>query len=318
MTDDAATEPPSAHSQPDGRDRSKDSRWYEPELPELQPDARELLEKHSGLAPTAVEPHIYAIVSPRPSSQLVLMIIIPPHEQRDKAWQIFPYPCIGGFRFLSLTLAASREYAALLTTLRRPGACFLDLGCCFGTEIRKLVFDGVPPENCVGTDLRPEFFDIGYELFRDRERMRGARFFAADIFDESCAEFQALEGKVDVVCAGSFFHLFDLPGQTKAAERVAKLLRRNAGDGGGAASAAVVVGRQVGSVSPGLKAREGVTEKGMYRHDARTWREMWDGVGRKLGVEFEVECRMEEAPRFNHGKGDADMRMLYFTVKMLG
>nr|POE63742.1 methyltransferase trt5 [Quercus suber] len=255
-TDNAATPQPAAAKDQVGS-RSKSSKWYDQEILELQPAARELLEKYSGIPPADVEAHI--------------------HDIRDKAWEIFPYPCIGGFRFLSLTLSASHDYAALLATLRAPDACVLDLGCCFGTELRKLVFDGVPPQNCVGTDLRQEFFELGYELYRDRERMAGARFFAADIFDAESAELAALDGRVDVVCAGSFFHLFDLEGQTRIAERVVR-----------------------------------------YRHDVQTWREMWDRVGRTAGVEFEVKCRMEDAPWVQHRSAESDAKILYFTVKMLG
>lgn len=50
----------------------------------------------------------------------------------------FPYPCIGQFRFLSLGIANSPHYDEVLQRLR-GGEKLLDVGCCFGQEIRKLV-----------------------------------------------------------------------------------------------------------------------------------------------------------------------------------
>lgn len=37
----------------------------------------------------------------------------------------------------------------------RPNALFLDLGCCFGNDVRKVVSDGWPVGQCVASDLRP-------------------------------------------------------------------------------------------------------------------------------------------------------------------
>ena len=53
---------------------------------------------------------------------------------------------------------------------------FLDVGCCLGTDMRKLVFDGVPAQNLVGIELRQQYIDLGFDLFRDRNRL-GAKIF---------------------------------------------------------------------------------------------------------------------------------------------
>ena len=42
--------------------RSKDSPWYDKEIEELQPAARELLEKYAGVPSQDVLPHIYKLV----------------------------------------------------------------------------------------------------------------------------------------------------------------------------------------------------------------------------------------------------------------
>lgn len=37
----------------------------------------------------------------------------------------------------------------------RPGALFLDLGCCLGHDVRKAVADGFPITQAIGSDLHP-------------------------------------------------------------------------------------------------------------------------------------------------------------------
>ena len=45
--------------------------------------------------------------------------------------QIFPYPCIGGFRFARLKIAKIPAYPRIFELLNnRPDAIFLDIGCC--------------------------------------------------------------------------------------------------------------------------------------------------------------------------------------------
>ena len=59
-------------------------------------------------------------------------------QQRKEAFAVYPYPCIGNFRFLDLSLHASKAHDEVIDRVRE-GAKFLDLGCCFGQEIRYLV-----------------------------------------------------------------------------------------------------------------------------------------------------------------------------------
>jgi hypothetical protein len=58
--------------------------------------------------------------------------------QRAKAFSIFPYPCIGMYRFLDLSILSTDVYPEVLRRLK-GGEKLLDLGCCFGQEIRQLV-----------------------------------------------------------------------------------------------------------------------------------------------------------------------------------
>ncbi|KAF9734977.1 methyltransferase domain-containing protein [Paraphaeosphaeria minitans] len=57
------------------------------------------------------------------------------------------------------------------------------MACCFGQGIRQLVADGAPPENIFGCDLRKEYVELGYQLFRDHGRLHG-QLLTADIFEK--------------------------------------------------------------------------------------------------------------------------------------
>ena len=37
----------------------------------------------------------------------------------------------------------------------RPGALFLDIGCCVGCDVRKPVADGFPVDQVIASDLHP-------------------------------------------------------------------------------------------------------------------------------------------------------------------
>ena len=82
----------------------------------------------------------------------------------------------------------------------------VDLGCAFAQDIRQLVCDGVPAENLYGVELDERFIDLGYGLFLDKEKLRSL-FVVANVLEEH-SDLDRLDGKVDVVYASQFFHLF--------------------------------------------------------------------------------------------------------------
>jgi SAM-dependent methyltransferase len=160
--------------------------WFDesPKEGQISPAARKLLETYSGISPENVESHVVKI--------------------RNEAWNILPYPCIGQFRFLDLSLNTTAEYPEILHRLSQ-GQRLLDMACCFGQEIRQLVADGAPAENIYGCDLREEYISLGYKLFKDEDTLR-TKFLLADILDPTSplAEFKS---HFDMIYAGSSFHL---------------------------------------------------------------------------------------------------------------
>lgn len=198
-------------------------------------------------------------------------------EVRDRAYKSYPYPCLGRWRFLELDLASHPLYhSEILPALAKHTGeewLFLDLGTCLGQDVRKLIFDGADPLRIYGADLRPEFIDIGYSLFRDEEKFPREHFIApADVFDRSPESELArkCDGNVGILHSSAVFHLFGLEGQRAVARRCLQLLdlRRKR---------ALLCGAQVGNVNAGEFPgwRGGGTR---YRHNEESWREMWEAV----------------------------------------
>ncbi|RMZ80128.1 hypothetical protein DV737_g3191, partial [Chaetothyriales sp. CBS 132003] len=131
-------------------------------------------------------------------------------------------------------------------------------------DLRKLIWDvstaaKAPPTgtqelnlNVFGADLKPEFIDIGYELFADEATLPRSQFITpADVFDDAAdAPLARLDGKVSVVNCTCVFHLFDWDGQ------------------------ALVVGTQIGDVNPGEHKRM-MSDAKRYAHNDETWEKLW-------------------------------------------
>ncbi|KAF2171180.1 hypothetical protein M409DRAFT_18297 [Zasmidium cellare ATCC 36951] len=263
----------------------KMSRWYKPDL-DINQSFREILEKYSGIPPDQVLSHINAV--------------------RDKAWAIHPYPCVGQGQFLSPTTAQHALYPEIVQRLQTGEEKFLDLGCAFGQDIRRLVVDGVDSANCYGSDLLPDFIDLGYELFQDKGKLQ-TKFFAGDVFDESSA-LGELNGTVDIISANAFFHLFNWDMQKKASLRVVKLLKPKEGS--------LVVGRQLGNQKPGEQSRW--TNQGTaYRHDMASLQRFWDEVGEEVGARFRVDGFEQIVDELRNKAGESTLTWMEFSVRRM-
>ena len=220
----------------------------------------------------------------------------------------FPYPCLGHWGFLELTARRSPNFEEVIERIKAGGK-YLDVGCCVGQDIRKLTYEGAPSENMYGSDLRNEFMDIGYELFLDKDTLK-ATFIAADIFDPE-SDLKQIEGKIDIVNAGSFFHLWEYEEQVKAAKRVVALLKPQKNS--------LVVGRQVGNTNAGPSAK---TNTSRFRHNEETWAALWKQVGEETDSKWEVKAYLEpidlsNRPGFNFTPETEGMRRLLFSVRRL-
>lgn len=268
--------------------------WFEANPSESKvPSAstRKLLETYSGIPSEEVFSHVVKV--------------------RDEAWSIFPYPCIGQFRFLEPSFAALGEtYFGEVVQRLRDGQALLDMACCFGQTVRELVAGGAPAENTYGCDLRPEFIDLGYKLFRDQDKLQ-TKFLVADIFDPESA-LKEVKGQVDIIFAGSFFHLWGYKQQLEVSKAVAQLLRAKPGS--------MILGRQIGSID----AEERVNATGnsyeqnelgtMYRHNIDSFKQLWKEIGDELGISFTVEAGLKKLSDDYDWHTD-NTRLIWFVVR---
>ena len=186
----------------------------------------------------------------------------------------------------------------------------LDLGCCFGQELRKLVADGVPSSHLYASDLRPDFYELGYKLFRDKDTLKST-FIAGDVFDPASG-LTELDGEIDIIYAGSFLHLFDWAGQVTASKRMVKLLRDR--------KDSVIIGRQVGSTDAREYVHRTNKDKTMFRHDEASFKKMWREVGEATNSKWRVDVQLldftEIDRRGNDGVSNAypEIKSLMFAV----
>ncbi|KAH9884340.1 hypothetical protein F4778DRAFT_763261 [Xylariomycetidae sp. FL2044] len=254
---------------------------------------RKFLERYSGIRGKDVDEHI--------------------HYMRDRLWDIYPYVCIGHFRFLSLQFTADPRYQWALKRLLAPRShvTFLDVGCCVGLVLRQLNFDGVHSSRLYGTDIESRFVEAGYDLFKDRGKLK-ATFVTGDLLKQGSGggdgdeRLDVLDGKMNIIHATSFFHLFTWDDQVRAAVRMIRFLDPEDPD-------VMIFGRHVGTTKPGVK--EGLRGDRRYLHSAESWQRLWDEVGRLTGTSWRTEVDLLENKRGPDGSVvDDSLRRMHFGV----
>ncbi|KAI0707592.1 hypothetical protein C8Q76DRAFT_799936 [Earliella scabrosa] len=257
-------------------------------------------------------------------------------EVQAEAYAIYPYPCIRRFTFTQLTLARLPAYQRLLTLGKeREGAILLDVGCCFGNDLRKAIMDGYPKEGALAFDLRPEFWELGHKLFRSTTETFPVPFIRGDVFNpvhleimppcssapdqpiprlSSLTSLNPLRGHISVIHASAFFHLFSEEKQFHLAQALAGLLSPRPGS--------MIIGSHGGRPHKGLRTEvnlhnsHGAT---MFCHSPDSWVELWDGqVFEKGTVKVDVDLKEDDRKDLSHlGYSDIKFYVLVWSVTRL-
>ena len=192
--------------------------------------------------------------------------------------------------FLLPSISVLPQYAEILTRTQ-SGDVLLDLGCCFGQDLRLLASDGAPLRNVYASDISNELWNLGFELFKDRDKMP-AKFIQANILDPE-SDLGQLKGRVDLIIANQFLHLFDWNGQIMAMKKIVELSRPGS----------CVVGYQrsqmPAKVVPGPWGD-------MYFHDQDSFRKVWQQVESETESEWEVEAAIVDLSEWGMEKEDTD------------
>jgi len=199
----------------------------------------------------------------------------------------------------------------------RQNALFLDLGCCFGNDIRKAVEDGFPAEKIIASDLYADFWKFGHKLFNSTASTFPVTFISGDIFDSSFISIQPplktlklsyddntepislqslvqaepqsldpLRGHLSVIHTSAVFHLYDRDVQLLIAKKIASLLSPLPGS--------IIFGSHTGSKVPREVINQS-TQMKAYRHSPESWKKMWEEeVFDKDKDMFQVEAGFED------------------------
>ncbi|MCJ1356350.1 MAG: hypothetical protein MMC33_006345 [Icmadophila ericetorum] len=179
------------------------SPWYKPNIgPRLKPMIRRVCETWAGIVGKELETHLHCI--------------------RDQAWPLGEYPCIGEWMFLLPSISIFPDSVDIIDRVR-VGATVLDVGCCFGQNLRLIAAEGVSTKKMYATNINAELWDLGFELFRDRDKMK-AKFIHSDILGKG-TNLQLLNRQIDIIIACQFLHLFDWNWQLAAMKRVMEFSR---------------------------------------------------------------------------------------------
>lgn len=160
----------------------------------------------------------------------------------------------------------------------------VDLGCFTGGDFRQCVFDGAPSENMVGIDIA-NFWEVGYDLYRDRDKSR-ARFVEADLMsigsENAPTELEALKGKVSIIHICQVLHQWNWEGQVEACKRLVHLSKVGT----------LVVGFQIGDQEGREVAASRLSSHAQWRHGPDSLRKMWQQVGEATGTKWKVQAKV--------------------------
>lgn len=256
--------------------------WSDMEPP-ISDEMKKLLMRYSGIPELALATHVQAI--------------------RADAWQVFKYPCIGLYGFLRLVSSTLPVYDSVLERLK-GGETLLDLGCGMGQEIRKLIFDGAPAENIDGLELERSFIDYGYDLFKDRAKLRSL-FHVGDVLHTSTQTLGVQP--FDIVMAIYFFHLFNWTEQVEVLTRVVRLLKPK--------SQSLIFGVQFGCENARSIPHSTSHSGEVFGHNAESWSKLVQEVAERTSMILQSKARLGNPIAFmNNGSLGSDFRWLSFEI----
>ncbi|KAH8916238.1 hypothetical protein BT69DRAFT_1302984 [Atractiella rhizophila] len=239
------------------------------------------------------------------------------HQVALQAYEKYPYPCIRMFTFVNLICANHFSYTSVLKGGKSGDHLYLDLGCFFGIDVRKLVLDGYPASNIYGADLRSDYISIGSSLF-DSTFPPGKEitYLKGDIFSPSFLDLSSsaasgstdtltpFKGRFTYIFVGALFHLFNSATQRALAVRLAKLWTQAPG--------AIIYGRHGGR----LNGEEGIIDdplgRDRYAHSPSSWMALWKDIVPQAIVKAEVEDTVTWAGKFDRSN---KARNLFWEVR---
>ncbi|KAI8957291.1 hypothetical protein F5Y11DRAFT_360944 [Daldinia sp. FL1419] len=234
---------------------------------------------------------------------------------RDEAYAIYPYPCLAVFLFLEFNLSTHPSYKEhVLSPLMEPclngtvEPLFLDIGTCFGQDLRKLVYDGALANRIWASDINSDFIELGFKLFNDVDKWPKDHFLCpGNLLSNSPGDrLMVLDDKVTILHTAHIFHLFNLEDQKAVVDRCLRLLRKDTG------KPVLVIGIQGGKTVATSALRGDVP---IFIHNEQSWEELWrdicqNHVWRDNVKALEVKSELRKL----RGESEENMAWLVFEV----
>lgn len=141
------------------------------------------------------------------------------------------YKCVRELMFLQPRISSHKRYAELVSeSTDKNTKRVLEIGACFGTDTRKLVLEGILPENIVSVDVVDPYWHAGLDLFMDTHTL-SVHYLVGDIIvDHKFADavsdtLSRSDGRgFDIVWSGFVFHVLDRTAQEGLVKRVFSLM----------------------------------------------------------------------------------------------
>ncbi|THV02822.1 hypothetical protein K435DRAFT_748699 [Dendrothele bispora CBS 962.96] len=257
-----------------------------------------LLQKHTGIQDTEqLAKHVQDVV--------------------EKARQVFGYGYLTQLLFLKSKFTHLPAYKHVLEIGKsREDALLLDIGCGLGHDTRRAAWDGYPLKNIVASDLYPEFWTVGHEMFKSTPETFPVPFIPGDAFDNDfipdrepfmespntprpstdslvlSKSLAGLQGHITFIHASALFHLFGEDAQRNLAKKLASLVSPVPGS--------MIFGIHRGSDD--VKPEEKMDSRGEKRfyHSVESWKRLWMGGEGQEGVfppgTVEVEVGVRQLP----------------------
>ena len=132
---------------------------------------------------------------------------------------------MGEWAFLGPSISRLSCYRQLLSRAHN-GETVLEVGACFGKDLRLFASNGIAPSQLFATDVNRELWDLGFELFRDKHKLKD-QFVPGDFLDPLIVvDLQRLQGHaggIDMFILCQFLHPFSWDRQVQAGLNIVRL-----------------------------------------------------------------------------------------------
>jgi hypothetical protein len=160
--------------------------------------------------------------------------------------------------------------------------------------------------------MNEQFFETGYELFQDRDKLNSL-FLAANILDKESVLGQ-LKGKIDIAWTNNSLQVFDWDTQVIIIRHIMRLLKP--------APHSLIVGRLIGYKKHGEHEDKFSPKGSVYRHDIKSFKKMFHAAALQLKEKWETDVEIaplvEEIKLKNtKTKFDSDAMQITFVARKL-